>query len=173
MEYLPTSIGWVADTSTSGRMKFPGYVFTDYGSLGHLYSFHKVARNAEEAAPMALRAGVDLEAARPDVYKRFAELVRNGTIEEAQIDEAVRRILRVKFKAGLFEKPYADPKKIKKIVHRPEHVRISQEVAEESNDLIENRKSGIALGCENAEIDRYNRAECRSGTIWRLYLYPG
>lgn len=86
---------------------------------------------------MALRAGVDLEAARPDVYKRLVELVHNGTIEEAQIDEAVRRILRVKFKAGLFEKPYADPKKIKKIVHRAGTCPVSQGSGRRIGDLIE------------------------------------
>ena len=136
---------WLLTQVLREEWKFPGYVFTDYGSLGHLYSFHKVARNAEEAAPMALRAGVDLEAARPDVYKRLVELVHNGTIEEAQIDEAVRRILRVKFKAGLFEKPYADPKKIKKIVHRPEHVRLAREVAEESVILLKNENQVLPL----------------------------
>ncbi len=136
---------WLLTQVLREEWKFPGYVFTDYGSLGHLYSFHKVARNAEEAAPMALKAGVDLEASRPDVYRRLVELVHNGTIEEAQIDEAVRRILRVKFKAGLFEKPYADPKKIKKIVHRPEHVRLAREVAEESVILLKNENQVLPL----------------------------
>ena len=129
---------WLLNDVLRGEWKFPGYVFTDYGGLSHLYNFHKVAPDAAGAAQMGLEAGVDLEAARPDVYPHLGELVRQGKVSEEQIDTAVRRILRVKFLAGLFEKPYADTTTVRRCVHTPENVRLAREVAEESVVLLKN-----------------------------------
>lgn len=117
---------------------FEGYVFSDYGSVSHLYNFHHIAKDKEEAAVRAVTAGVDLEAARPDVYPTLVELVKEGKISEDLIDKAVRRILTVKFKAGLFEKPYAEPEKVNKIIHTPAHISLAQQIAEESIVLLKN-----------------------------------
>ena len=129
---------WLLNDVLRGEWKFPGYVFTDYGGLSHLYNFHKVAPDAAGAAKMGLEAGVDLEAARPDVYIHLAELVREGKVNEELIDTAVRRILRAKFMAGLFEKPYADSATVSRTVHTPENVKLAREVAEESVVLLKN-----------------------------------
>ncbi len=128
-----------------GEWKFDGYVFSDYGSVSHLYNFHKIAKDRPEAAIHALKAGVDLEAARPDVYPHLIQLVKDGKISEELINESVRRILRMKFKAGLFEKPYADPADVKKVVHTPEHVSLAQEIAEESIILLKNESNFLPL----------------------------
>lgn len=56
---------WLLTEVLRDEWKFPGVIFTDYGSLSHLYNFHKVAANSADAALMALEAGVDIEAARP------------------------------------------------------------------------------------------------------------
>ena len=129
---------WLLNDVLRGEWKFPGYVFTDYGGLSHLYNFHKVAPDAAGAAKMGLEAGVDLEAARPDVYIHLAELVREGKVNEELIDTAVRRILRAKFMAGLFEKPYADSATVSRTVHTPENVKLARKVAEESVVLLKN-----------------------------------
>lgn len=129
---------WLLNDVLRGEWKFPGYVFTDYGGLSHLYNFHKVAPDAAGAAKMGLEAGVDLEAARPDVYIHLAELVREGKVKEELIDTAVRRILRAKFMAGLFEKTYADSATVSRTVHTPENVKLAREVAEESVVLLKN-----------------------------------
>ena len=129
---------WLLNDVLRGEWKFPGYVFTDYGGLSHLYNFHKVAPDAAGAAKMGLEAGVDLEAARPDVYIHLAELVREGKVKEELIDTAVRRILRAKFMAGLFEKPYADSATVSRTVHTPENVKLARKVAEESVVLLKN-----------------------------------
>lgn len=117
---------------------FEGYVFSDYGSVSHLYNFHHIAKDKQEAARQAVSAGVDLEAARPHIYPVLVELVKEGKLSEELIDKAVRRILTVKFKAGLFEKAYAEPKNVSKIIHTPEHISLAQQIAEESIVLLKN-----------------------------------
>lgn len=136
---------WLLGTVLRNEWNFTGYVFTDYGGLGHLYSFHKVAEGPEEAGQMGLAAGVDLEAARPDAYARLVTMVRDGRVSMEQIDTAVRRILRMKFMAGLFEKEYPDPKETSRMVHRPEHVRLSRTIAEESAVLLKNDNGLLPL----------------------------
>jgi beta-glucosidase len=124
---------------------FKGYVFSDYEGLKMLYSFQHIAKNAEDAAPEALNAGVDLEAPKPDVYAKLIELVKAGKVKEAQIDTAVARILTAKFKAGLFEKPLVDTLQLKKRVHTPAHIALSQQIAEESIILLKNDKQLLPL----------------------------
>ncbi|NOW98071.1 glycoside hydrolase family 3 N-terminal domain-containing protein [Mucilaginibacter sp. SG564] len=124
---------------------FKGYVFSDYGGLSQLYDFHKIAKDATEAALLGMKAGVDLEAARPDVYPHLIELVKAGKLKGSQIDTAVARILTMKFKAGLFEKPLADTALIKDRVHTPDHIRLSQQIAEESIVLLKNDNNLLPL----------------------------
>lgn len=136
---------WLLADVLRGEWKFPGYVFTDYGGLSQLHTFHKVAKDAAEAARMGIEAGVDLEAARPDAYAHLVELVKQGVISKKQIDTAVRRILRAKFMAGLFEKPYADTATVRRAVHTEANVRLAREVAEESIVLLKNNGALLPL----------------------------
>ncbi|MCD8268033.1 MAG: glycoside hydrolase family 3 C-terminal domain-containing protein [Parabacteroides sp.] len=110
-----------------------------------MYNFHLIAKDKAEAAERAVTAGVDLEAARPDIYLNLVQLVQDGKIPESLIDKAVRRILTAKFKAGLFEKPYPDVADIKKRVHLPAHVELAQEIAEESVILLQNENDLLPL----------------------------
>ena len=128
---------------------FKGYVFSDYGGVSQLHNFHKIAKDKYEAAKVAVNAGVDLEAATPDNFIYLPKLVREGKVSEEIIDQAVRRILTAKFKAGLFEKPYASIKEVKKRVHRPEHVQLAKEIAEESIILLQNKENLLPLHMEN------------------------
>lgn len=124
---------------------FPGYVFSDYGGASQLYNFHLIAKDKAEAAERAVTAGLDLEAARPDIYPHLIQLVKEGRIPDSLIDRSVRRILTAKFKAGLFEKPYPDVANIKKQVHLPAHVELAQEIAEESIILLQNENNLLPL----------------------------
>lgn len=136
---------WLLTDVLRGEWGFGGYVFTDYGGLSQLHNFHHVAADASEAAVMGINAGVDLEAARPDAYARLSDLVKAGKVKEEQIDTAVRRILRAKFMAGLFDKPYPDPERLSEVVHRPEHVALALEVAQESAVLLKNDSALLPL----------------------------
>ena len=136
---------WLLTDVLRGEWGFGGYIFTDYGGLSQLHNFHHVAADASEAAVMGINAGVDLEAARPDAYVRLSDLVKTGKMKEVQIDAAVRRILRAKFMAGLFDKPYPDPERLSEVVHRPEHVALALEVAQESAVLLKNDSALLPL----------------------------
>ena len=125
---------------------FQGYVFSDYGGVNMNMTYHKIAKDKPSAAVMAINAGVDLEAPSPDVYKSsLKKLVENGKVSESLIDTAVKRILRVKFKAGLFEKPYPDTALLRSRVHTQAHIDLAQEVAEESIILLKNKNELLPL----------------------------
>lgn len=124
---------------------FEGYVFSDYGGVSHLTHFHKTAADKKEAAYQAFTAGLDLEAARPDIYPHIAELVKEGRLSEADVDVAVRRILKAKFRSGVFDKKYADVKNIKKHVHTPEHIALAKTIADESIVLLQNKDNILPL----------------------------
>ena len=124
---------------------FEGYVFSDYGGASHLTHFHKTAADKKEAAYQAFTAGLDLEAARPDIYPHIAELVKEGRLSEADVDVAVRRILKAKFRSGVFDKKYADVKNIKKHVHTPEHIALAKTIADESIVLLQNKNNILPL----------------------------
>ena len=128
---------------------FKGYVFSDYEGLKMLYTFHYVAKDATAAAETGLKAGVDLESPQPDCYPHLAELVRSGKIKQSLIDTAVSRILTAKFKAGLFEKPLPDTLQLKARVHTPEHIALSQQIAEESIILLKNDRQLLPLNINN------------------------
>src|SRR5260370_7987809 len=87
--------------------KCDGFVVSDYTSVHELIN-HGIAANERDAARWALNAGVDMEMVSRDFNKHLPDLLRSGQVSQATIDEAVRRILRIKFRLGLFEHPYVD-----------------------------------------------------------------
>ena len=122
------------------RLGFKGYVYSDWGAVQMLYSFHKVARTRLDAAEMALKAGIDLEAPSPWAYSELDSLVKLGRVKIAAIDQAVSRILYVKFISGLFEHPFVDVTKIDENIHLPEHIALSKKMADESIVLLKNKE---------------------------------
>ena len=87
--------------------KFDGIMVSDYESVKELIN-HGLAANEKEAAEAGLNAGVDMEMVSRLYNKHGADLLKERKLTLASIDEAVRRVLRIKFRLGLFEKPYAD-----------------------------------------------------------------
>jgi beta-glucosidase len=90
-----------------GEWKFDGFVVSDYTSVKELIN-HGVAANDKEAAQAALNAGVDMEMVSRLFNEQGPGLLREGKVSQATIDEAVRRILRIKLRLGLFDHPYTD-----------------------------------------------------------------
>lgn len=124
---------------------FQGYVFSDYGAMDMLRYFHRTAATKKEVARKSIIAGVDLEAPSLDCYASLTELVEEGTIPVSLIDTCVKRILRVKLKAGLFEKAYASPEKARKTVGKASHKQVAQQLAEESIILLKNESGLLPL----------------------------
>lgn len=128
---------------------FDGYVFSDYGAIGMLDQFHRTARDKGESAVQAITAGVDLEAPGRYAYGELERLVEEGTLPEAVIDTAVARVLRAKFKMGLFDRPYSKPAGLARKVHLPASVALSQRIAEESIVLLKNDNATLPLTKES------------------------
>jgi len=119
-----------------GELGFRGYVYSDWGSVERLETFHHEVNSPEAAAIKSLEAGVDL-----DVYGAYETLeksVQSGKLDVRYIDQAVRRILTVKFQLGLFDDPFGEPAKVAKVVHSAGHVALSKAVADESAVLLKN-----------------------------------
>jgi len=119
---------------------FNGYIFSDYGAVQMLEFFHKVSDNKKETALQAINAGIDLEAPQPYAYSHsiLKGLVENEELDVKLIDEAVGNILRAKFKAGLFDKPYKAPQQISSLVHTENSILLAREIAEEATVLLKN-----------------------------------
>ena len=127
------------------ELGFGGYIFSDYGGVDMMRRFHRIAQDAAEAAAMAVRAGVDVEAPNDICYRFLAQLVRDGKVPSALIDASVRRILVAKFRMGLFERPYVDLDGFLQVVRASEHIATARQVAEESVTLLQNRGGILPL----------------------------
>ena len=116
--------------------KFDGMVVSDYGAILELIN-HGIASNENVAARKALLAGVDMDM-ESDLYRtRLADLVQSGRIPQAALDEAVRRVLRVKFALGLFDHPYTVEKHGAPVI-TPEKRALVRKAAEETLVLLKN-----------------------------------
>ncbi len=136
-EPVHASKKWLRDV-LRGELGFDGVNINDYGAIEMLHTFQEIAETAYDAGKLALEAGVDIEALDPYGFcDELREGIRNGDVDEALLDEAVARILTLKFKVGLFENPYAllhTPENY----HTPEAVALSREMDEQSILLFEN-----------------------------------
>ncbi len=88
-----------------GKWQFDGFVVTDWGSLKEMVN-HGYAKDGKEASEKAIKAGSDMDMESYNYVNDLVTLVKEGKINEALVDDAVRRILRVKFELGLFDDPY-------------------------------------------------------------------
>lgn len=120
---------------------FDGVLISDWGAVKELIP-HGVAANEAEAARKAIQAGVDIEMMTPCYVRHLRDLVETGQVEEALIDEAVLRILKLKRKLGLFDNPYrgADPEREREIVMCAEHRQAAREAALKSIVLLKNEE---------------------------------
>ena len=140
---------------------FEGFVVSDWMDIERIYTLHHAADSPEDAIRIAVTAGMDMHMHGPGFLEPLAELVRNGEVPEADIDRAVRPILKSKFMLGLFENPYADEKKTKKILFSKEHQTTALKAAREAIILLKNDgllplkdKKKILVTGPNANNDR-------------------
>jgi beta-glucosidase len=116
---------------------FEGMVVSDWTSIGELVA-HGIAADDPTAARKAFLAGVDMDMASSVYHDHLAQLVGSGAVPETNIDESIRRVLRVKFALGLFEHPYVDEGRAKQAFFLPESLRLAQTIAERSFVLLKN-----------------------------------
>jgi beta-glucosidase len=124
--------------------KFDGFVVSDYTSVRELIN-HGIAANEEQAAALALNAGVEMEMVSRSYNQFGPQLLEQRKLSMATIDEAVRRILRIKYRLGLFDKPYTDETREPGSLLRPESLRLAREAAARSMVLLKNDRSVLPL----------------------------
>ncbi len=117
--------------------QFQGVVVSDWTSIAELIN-HGIANDGAMAASKALNAGVDMDMQSNLYHEKLAELVKSGKVSEARLDEAVRRVLRVKFALGLFENPYTDETRKKDGPIASESLQLAKTAAERSFVLLKN-----------------------------------
>ena len=125
--------------------RFDGFVVSDYNSVHELVP-HGVAANDEQAAQEALTAGVDMDMVDAAYEKYLPQLVKSGKVPMSVLDEAVRRVLRIKFRAGLFDHPfYTDAARERSDILTPENRQVARHLAEESLVLLKNENHLLPL----------------------------
>ncbi|MFN0293882.1 glycoside hydrolase family 3 protein [Pedobacter helvus] len=126
------------------RWKHDGFVVSDWGSIEQLRP-QGVAANKKEAALKAFTAGVEMDMMNRSYDNHLGDLVKEGKVSEELLNDAVRRVLRVKFKLGLFDRPYTPTTTEKQRFYRPESLKIAEQLAEESIVLLKNKDRALPL----------------------------
>jgi beta-glucosidase len=127
-----------------GEWKFDGLVVSDYTAVKELIA-HGLAANESEAAMYALNAGTDMEMVSRFYNLHGAELLKEKKISSGTIDNAVKNVLRVKFRLGLFENPNADERLEKATIKKPEYLQAARAIAAKSFVLLKNERETLPI----------------------------
>ena len=129
-----------------GEWGFEGFIVSDWNSIGELVP-HGVAGDLRQAAQLAVIAGSDMDMEGDAYIGHLVDLVQSGAVSEALVDDAVRRVLALKFQLGLFEDPYrySDPMREKTLVYNQKHLEAARDVARKSIVLLENKDQLLPL----------------------------
>jgi beta-glucosidase len=154
MDGVPiTANRWLLNDVLKGEWGFTGMLVTDWDDVGRMVWEQRVCPDHTQAAAVAVRAGNDLVMSTPEFFSGAQEAVAQGLLAEAEIDAAVRRILRLKFELGLFEdpRPPADPVRRAEVIGSAAHAALNLEVARRSLVLLRNDgtlplEGGMAAG---------------------------
>ncbi len=135
------------------QWSFPGFVVSDWGSIKELVT-HGFAKDSLQAAEIAINAGSDMDMESSIYINHLADLVKNGKIKETTIDDAVRRILKVKFELGLFDNPYkyCDEAHEKATVGKSAFQEAVLDMARKSIVLLKNERNLLPLKKEGQKI---------------------
>ncbi len=141
-----TANDWLLNKKLKEEWGFDGFVISDAGATGGANVLHFTARNYAESTEQAIENGLDvIFQTAYEHYPLFWEAFEKGMIDEAAIDQAVRRVLRAKFKLGLFENPYVDIGDASKWNGNKEHRALAQKAAEQSIVLLKNTGNTLPL----------------------------
>lgn len=128
------------------ELGFKGLVVTDWEDIIRLHTRHNVAATPREAVVLAINAGIDMSMVPSDFsfYDLLLEAVKKGEVPMSRIDDAVKRILVLKFKTGLFDNPYPEPA-AKSNFGKPEYQTMALEAAREAMTLLKNKNNTLPL----------------------------
>lgn len=119
---------------------FRGVIVSDYEGIKDIQRLHRLAsdKDTATAALLAIQAGVDVETPDRYAYPYLPQLVRQGKVSQATLDSSVARVLRAKFRLGLFDNPYTDADKAERTIGNAEHRKIALKAAHQGMTLLKN-----------------------------------
>ncbi len=127
-----------------GEWGFDGFVVSDWEAIAELVN-HGVAADRAHAAALALHAGVDMDMVSGVYLETLGQNLQQGRITRAELDEAVRRVLRIKVRAGLFEHPFTDPERATRDILTPEARAFARHTARSTMVLLKNEHDLLPL----------------------------
>ncbi|MFV0291220.1 MAG: beta-glucosidase BglX [Mangrovibacterium sp.] len=132
---------------------FDGFVVSDWGSGAEMIN-HGFSKDLKEAAKQAATAGSDMDMESNAYISHLVELVKSGEVPESVVDDAARRILRIKFELGLFDDPYkyCDEVREKEMLYNDVHMELALEAAKRSIVLLKNENKLLPLSKEQTKI---------------------
>ena len=137
--------GWLLNDVLRREWGYQGAVVSDYYGIRELVTRHHLYSDVKNAADRAIHSGVDIETPDPEGYVHLPELVREGRVPMALIDQAVRRVLKLKFEAGLFEHPYPDVATAQVKTATPDAIALAREAADKAIVLLKNERGLLPL----------------------------
>jgi beta-glucosidase len=129
---------WLLNEVLRKEMGFQGAVVSDYWGIDDLQRLHHVEPDLVHAGARALKSGVDCDLPDGNAFSKLPEALAKGLVTQADIDQAVRRMLRLKFLSGVFEQPYADVKYAQEITDNAEARALATEAARKAVILLKN-----------------------------------
>ena len=135
---------FILDQVLRKEWRFDGFVVSDWASIAEMIP-HGFCKDEKEAVEKAVNAGVDMEMVSALYVKHLKELIREGKVKSSVIDNAVRNILRIKFRLGLFDNPYVDTN-VPPVFYAEKHLQKAKETAIESTVLLKNENNTLPLG---------------------------
>lgn len=168
-----TANPFILRTILRDEWQWPGVVLSDYDAVRELIP-HGVAANLREAARLSILAGLDIEMVSTSYHDHLADLVTAGEVPEALVDEAVRRVLRLKFRLGLFERPYTDESLHDAVILQPAFRELALEAARESMVLLQNEDNILPLSPDVRLTVIGPLADNRADMLgcWSLHNHP-
>lgn len=123
---------------------FDGMVVSDWASIAEMIA-HGFAADEMQAAEFGLKAGVDMEMSSPTYTQNIPQLLEEGKITMEMVDDAVRRVLRLKMRLGLFEHPYTEVGLSDSVLLHADHLAVARKLAAESMVLLKNENNLLPL----------------------------
>jgi beta-glucosidase len=140
MEGVPSTANkWLLREVLKDEWGFDGFLVTDWDNVGVMVKGQKICRDYKEAAAIAVNCGNDMMMATPDFFQGAIEAYNEGLIKDEILDDAVKRVLRIKFRLGLFEDDrHADMEKALSVIGCESHREVALQAARESAVLLSN-----------------------------------
>lgn len=136
---------WLLNDVLRKEWGFTGFVVSDLLSISGVRSSHAVASDAADAAKQSITAGLDVDLSGVGYGDNLLSAYNQGNVGDAVLDTAVARVLRMKFRLGLFENPYVSIQDVSKKVATPKNIEIARQVARESITLLKNQNNILPL----------------------------